>query len=77
MIARLELMVMVVAGVSLDSVMCAGVWGRKVEGGRDKGRVEEDGEGTYNPKSAWMLVDSRRRVLPDIDGKRSSNRFNS
>ena len=27
------------------------------------------GEGTYNPKSAWMFVDSRRRVLPDIDGK--------
>ena len=25
-------------------------------------------EGTYNPKSAWMMVDSRRRVLPDIDG---------
>ena len=28
------------------------------------------GEGTYNPKSAWMFVDSRRRVLPDIDGKK-------
>ena len=27
------------------------------------------GEGTYNPKSAWMFVDSRRRVLPDIDGR--------
>ena len=27
------------------------------------------GEGTYNPKSAWKFVDSRRRVLPDIDGK--------
>ena len=25
------------------------------------------GGGTYNPKSAWMMVDSRRRVLPDID----------
>ena len=25
-------------------------------------------QGTYNPRSAWMLVDSRRRVLPDIDG---------
>ena len=23
--------------------------------------------GTYNPKSAWELVDQRRRVLPDID----------
>ena len=23
--------------------------------------------GTYNPKSAWLLVDQRRRVLPDID----------
>ena len=23
--------------------------------------------GTYNPKSAWLLVDRRRRVLPDID----------
>ena len=29
------------------------------------------GEGTYNPKSAWRFVDSRRRVLPDIDGKAS------
>ena len=29
----------------------------------------DDGEGTYNPKNAWMFVDSRRRVLPDIDGK--------
>merc|ERR1719474_2109844 len=28
---------------------------------------EDDGEGTYNPKNAWMFVDSRRRVLPDID----------
>ena len=27
------------------------------------------GEGTYNPKSAWMFVDSRRRVLPDINGE--------
>ena len=30
---------------------------------------KDDGEGTYNPKNAWMFVDSRRRVLPDIDGK--------
>ena len=29
------------------------------------------GEGTYNPKSAWKFVDSRRRVLPDIDGKKT------
>jgi len=28
---------------------------------------KDDGEGTYNPKNAWMFVDSRRRVLPDID----------
>ena len=32
------------------------------------GRNYVEGEGTYNPKSAWMIVDSRRRVLPDIDG---------
>merc|ERR1719233_1428250 len=31
-----------------------------------KGDTDE-GEGTYNPKNAWMFVDSRRRVLPDID----------
>ena len=23
--------------------------------------------GTYDPRNAWLLVDSRRRVLPDID----------
>ena len=33
------------------------------------GRGQEEEEGTYNPKSAWMMVDSRRRVLPDIDGE--------
>ena len=32
------------------------------------GRNYVEGEGTYNPKSAWMIVDSRRRVLPDING---------
>ena len=30
--------------------------------------AEQEG-GTYNPKSAWLMVDSRRRVLPDIDGE--------
>ena len=30
---------------------------------------KDEGEGTYNPKNAWIFVDSRRRVLPDIDGK--------
>ena len=59
--------------LSLDIVMCAGLWGRKVGVRRETERRseqegKEDGEGTYNPKSAWMFVDSRRRVLPDIDG---------
>ena len=60
--------------LSLDIVMCAGLWGRKVGARRETEQRSEqegkdDGEGTYNPKSAWMFVDSRRRVLPDIDGK--------
>jgi hypothetical protein len=59
--------------LSLDIVMCAGLWGRKVGARRETERGDEEkgkeaGEGTYNPKSAWMFVDSRRRVLPDIDG---------
>ena len=29
--------------------------------------------GTYNPRSAWLFVDSRRRVLPDIDGNQMSS----
>jgi len=36
---------------------------KEVVGKGDK----DEGEGTYNPKNAWMFVDSRRRVLPDID----------
>ena len=40
--------------------------GKNLRGG--KVNIEK-GDGTYNPKSAWMFVDSRRRVLPDIDGK--------
>ena len=42
-------------------------WGAKV--GRERVVSLRRGEGTYNPKSAWRFVDSRRRVLPDIDGK--------
>ena len=47
-------------------------WGAKV--GRERvsslrrGEGREGTQGTYNPRSAWMFVDSRRRVLPDIDG---------
>ena len=41
-------------------------WGDKVE--RERVNSLRRGQGTYNPKSAWMFVDSRRRVLPDIDG---------
>ena len=66
--------VFLVSLLSLDIVMCVGLWGRKVGARREtEQKAEEegkdDGEGTYNPKSAWMFVDSRRRVLPDIDGK--------
>ena len=39
---------------------------RKLREGARSFRSMQDG-GTYNPKSAWMMVDSRRRVLPDID----------
>ena len=39
---------------------------RKLREGEGSFRSLQDG-GTYNPKSAWMMVDSRRRVLPDID----------
>ena len=39
---------------------------RKLREGAGSFRSMQDG-GTYNPKSAWMMVDSRRRVLPDID----------
>lgn len=39
---------------------------RKLREGAASFRSLQDG-GTYNPKSAWMMVDSRRRVLPDID----------
>ena len=57
-----------------DIVICG--WGRKVGDTRETEEID-DGEGTYNPKNARMFVDSRRRVLPDIDGKRSSNQYNS
>ena len=64
----------------LNIVICG--WGRKVGDTREAEETDavketDDGEGTYNPKNAWMFVDSRRRVLPDIDGKRSSNHYNS
>ena len=75
MVAKIDKLVrmFLVSLLSLDIVMCAGLWGRKVAVMREtERRAEEegkaDGEGTYNPKSAWMFVDSRRRVLPDIDG---------
>ena len=68
--------------LSLNIVICARGWGRKVvdiSETEEKDAVEhtDDGEGTYNPKNAWMFVDSRRRVLPDIDGKWSSNHYPS
>ena len=40
--------------------------GDKLREGGGSFRSMQDG-GTYNPKSAWLMVDSRRRVLPDID----------
>ena len=50
-------------------------WGNKIEktnkidkSNQNSQSVDSD-QGTYNPKSAWMFVDSRRRVLPDIDGE--------
>ena len=45
-------------------------WGERVSSMRR-------GQGTYNPKSAWMVVDSRRRVLPDIDGTRGLSHWSS
>ena len=48
----------------ISASLATGGWGR----GSSLRRGGE-GEGTYNPKSAWMFVDSRRRVLPDIDGR--------
>ena len=53
--------------------LTSGQWGAKVGRGRvgseRRGQGGQGGQGgTYNPKSAWMFVDSRRRVLPDIDG---------
>ena len=36
------------------------------------GKSEElnavEGEGMYNPKSKWMITDSRRTDMPDIEG---------
>ena len=36
------------------------------------GKSEElnavEGEGMYNPKSEWMITDSRRTDMPDIEG---------
>ena len=73
MVANNLVRMFLVTLLSLDIVMCAGLWGRKVGARREteqrsEQEGKEDGEGTYNPKSAWMFVDSRRRVLPDIDG---------
>ena len=55
--------------------LASGQWGDKVGVERERERVNSlrRGQGTYNPKSAWMFVDSRRRVLPDIDGTGSYN----
>ena len=47
-------------------------WSIKINNGENKetkSDSESQGAGTYNPKSAWMFVDKRRRVLPDIDGE--------
>ena len=46
-----------------------GLGGGERQQSEERGEGEGEGEGTYNPKSAWMFVDSRRRVLPDIDGR--------
>ena len=58
---------MMVSWAALAVVVCGGAgaeqWGARLQDNIGRG------EGTYNPKSAWMFVDSRRRVLPDIDGK--------
>ena len=54
-----------VSWAALAVVVCGGAgaeqWGARLQDNIGRG------EGTYNPKSAWMMVDSRRRVLPDID----------
>ena len=57
-----------------DIVICESDWKKDVDNMREAKEIvteddKDDGEGTYNPKNAWMFVDSRRRVLPDIDGK--------
>ena len=58
------LMFLPVLSLLISASLATGGWGR----GSSLRRGGE-GEGTYNPKSAWMFVDSRRRVLPDIDGR--------
>jgi hypothetical protein len=50
-----------------DASDCGGLARRETEQ-RAEQEGKDGGEGTYNPKSAWMFVDSRRKVLPDIDG---------
>ena len=65
-----KLVIFIMSVLCMDTVIYAIKYddSRKAKeiGGKNE---EDDGEGTYNPKNAWMFVDSRRRVLPDIDGK--------
>jgi hypothetical protein len=47
-----------------------------VEEGHQPRALVNGGGGTYNPRSAWLFVDSKRRVLPDIDGNTMSLFYN-
>ncbi len=47
-----------------------------LEGGHQPRALVNGGGGTYNPRSAWLFVDSKRRVLPDIDGNTMSSFYN-
>ena len=59
------------SAILVSASLTSAQWGEKV--GRERVSRLRRGQGTYNPKSAWMVVDSRRRVLPDIDGRHFSN----
>ena len=60
-------MLMLLSAFIISLSLVSGQWGDKIE--RERVNSLRRGQGTYNPKSAWMFVDSRRRVLPDIDGR--------
>lgn len=67
-----ELILYVMCFQCFDHVKCLNDWGRSGDVMREAKELvneddQDDGEGTYNPKNAWMFVDRRRRVLPDID----------